>query len=81
MERVKFCRHCGELLETQWLHCPWCGSGIHRGHEILWETLVTESLDRTGQELMRGQMVLLEDISGRLNTLELELDAFLSGKI
>jgi len=81
MERVRFCRHCGELLKDQWMHCPWCGADVHRGHEILWEALVDESLEKAEQELVKGRMVLLDDISGRLSSLELELDAFLSGKI
>jgi hypothetical protein len=54
---------------------------VNRGHEILWETLVDDSMERTGNELIKGNMVLLDDISGRLDVLELELDAFLSGKI
>ena len=62
------------------MHCPWCGTNVHRGHEILWEALVSESLERTEHELLRGRIVLLEDISIRLDSLELELDAFLSGK-
>jgi|GEM_PF-1603018 len=81
MEPVRFCRHCGELLESKWIHCPWCGTSVNRGHEILWETLVDDSMERTGNELIKGNMVLLDDISGRLDVLELELDAFLSGKI
>ena len=81
MERVQFCRHCGELLENQWMHCPWCGSEIHRGHEILWEALVDDSMDKAGIELMKGQMDLLENLSGRLDVLEFELDVFLSGKL
>jgi len=80
MERVRFCRHCGELLENEWMHCPWCGTDVRRGHEILWEVLVDDTLDKTGHEQMRGQMHLLEDLSGRLDSLELELDAFLSEK-
>ncbi len=81
MERVNFCRHCGELLENQWIHCPWCGTETIKGHVISWETIVDESLNRTEDEFMKGRMGLLDDISGRLGVLELELDAFLAGKI
>jgi len=81
MERVRFCRHCGELLDDRWMHCPWCGTDVHRGHEILWETLMDDSMGLTEHEQIRGRIVLLDDISGRLDNLELELDAFLSGKI
>ena len=80
MERVRFCRHCGELLENQWMHCPWCGTEVHRGHELLLDVLVNDSLVSVEQELVKGKLGLLDEISLRLDNLELELDAFLAGK-
>jgi len=70
MDRVRFCRFCGELLEEQWMHCPWCGKETIHG-SLSWESVVDDS---------QGRMGRLDDISGRLNALELELDAFLAGK-
>ena len=71
MDRVSFCRHCGELLEEQWMHCPWCGKETLHG-SLSWETVIDEPQERMGR---------LDDISGRLDALEIELDAFLAGKI
>lgn len=71
MDRVSFCRHCGELLEEHWVHCPWCGKETLHG-SLSWETVVDEPQERMGR---------LDDISGRLDALEIELDAFLAGKI
>ena len=80
MERVRFCRHCGELLEDHWMHCPWCG------HESLpeesgWADIIDESMDRTERELLKGRMVRLDDLSGKLDALESELDAFLGARL
>ncbi len=80
MERVRFCRHCGELLEDQWMHCPWCGKETLHG-SVSWDTIVDDSLVRTETELLKGRMGRLNDISGKLDALELELDVFLAGKI
>jgi RNA polymerase subunit RPABC4/transcription elongation factor Spt4 len=80
MERVRFCRHCGELLEDQWMHCPWCGNETLHG-SLSWDTIVDDSLVRTETELIKGRMGRLNDISGKLDALELELDVFLAGKI
>jgi uncharacterized membrane protein YvbJ len=80
MERVVFCRHCGELLEDNWIHCPWCGKEILHSRINL-KAFVEESLDRTVEENSRGSMGRLEEISERLDTLELELDTFLAQKI
>lgn len=46
-----------------------------------WETIVVDSIDRTVNELQKGRMGRLDDISGKLDALESELDAFLAGKI
>jgi hypothetical protein len=80
MERVRFCRHCGELLEEKWLHCPWCG------HEtpppaMEWGEVIDDSMDRVEQEILKGRMVRLNDISGRLDALESELDEFLDARV
>lgn len=80
VERVRFCRHCGELLEDQWIHCPWCGKESLQG-AMSWESIVDDSIDRTVNELQKGRMGRLDDISGKLDALESELDAFLAGKI
>lgn len=80
MERVRFCRHCGELLEEQWMHCPWCGKEMLHG-TLSWEAIVDDSPDCAEYENLKGCMGQLDDISGRLDALELELDAFLAGKI
>jgi RNA polymerase subunit RPABC4/transcription elongation factor Spt4 len=80
MERVRFCRHCGELLEDQWMHCPWCGKETLQ-RSLSWDTIVDDSLVRTETELIKGRMGRLNDISGKLDVLELELDVFLADKI
>lgn len=79
MEQVRFCRHCGELLENQWLHCPWCGQEtLHQRPD--WQSIVEQSMDRTEEEQKKGNIVLLDNLSGRLDALESELDAFLAGR-
>ena len=79
MDSVCFCRECGELLEERWLYCPRCGNERPRDR-VSWEAVIDESLDRAELEQVRGKMGLLDDISGRLDELEGELDAFLAGK-
>ena len=37
-------------------------------------------MDRMEIEHSKGRMGILEDLSGRLNALEIELDAFLAGR-
>jgi hypothetical protein len=80
MDRVLFCRHCGELLEDNWIHCPWCGKEMPHSRVDL-KNLVEESFDRTVEENSRGNMGRLDVISERLDALELELDTFLAQKI
>ena len=79
MKQVRFCRHCGELLEHQWIHCPWCGQEAYRRGPD-WEAVVDESLGKVESDRQKGRMNLLEDLSGRLDILESELDAFLAGR-
>ena len=79
MDQVRFCRHCGELLETQWMHCPWCGRAADDEADD-WTSIIDASMERTETQAMRGRMGRLEDLSGRLDELESELDAFLAGK-
>ncbi len=79
MDQVRFCKHCGELLEHQWIHCPWCGSEASQPEQD-WTSVLKGSMDRTEVEQNRGNIVLLDNLSGRLDALELELDAFLAGK-
>ena len=79
MERVKFCSHCGELLEAKWMHCPWCGCEVSKNADN-WRVIVDSSLQRAAAEHMKGSMGRLENLSGKLNELELELDAFLASK-
>ena len=77
MERVRFCRNCGKVLEEKWRHCPWCGDGTPR-EELSWEEKVDDSLRRTEEAQMEGRFRVLDELSGRLDALETELDAFLS---
>ena len=79
MEKVRFCRHCGELLEIQWIHCPWCGFEVVRTREA-WKAMVDESLDKTENVFKKERIGILDDISGQLDALESELDAFLAGR-
>ena len=79
MERMRFCRHCGELLEEQWMHCPWCGNEAPRD-EASWESIVDDSMSRSELEMLKGRMGRLDDLTGRLDALESELDAFLAGR-
>jgi hypothetical protein len=46
MEKVRFCRHCGELLEIQWIHCPWCGIEVIQTRDE-WDAMVDVSLEKT----------------------------------
>jgi hypothetical protein len=48
---------------------------------LSWNTIVDDSLTRTESALHKGRIDRLVDISGKLDALELELDAFLAGKI
>jgi uncharacterized membrane protein YvbJ len=80
MERVRFCRHCGELLEEKWLHCPWCGRETSPSAKE-WGEALEDSIDRAEQELIKGRMVRLDDISCRLDALESELDEFLDARV
>ncbi len=80
MERVRFCRYCGELVEDKWLHCPWCGHALSPA-AMKWDDIIDESMDKTEQALLKGRIVRLDDLSGRLNALESELDKFLDARI
>ena len=79
MERVRFCRNCGELLEDRWLHCPWCGDGAPRD-EPSWDDMVDVSFDSAEDVLARGRLGKLDSLSGKLHELESELDAFLASR-
>jgi len=79
MEKVRFCRHCGELLEIQWIHCPWCGIEVIQTRDE-WDTMVDVSLEKTEKIVKKQGLGKLDDISGRLDDLESELDAFLAGR-
>ena len=77
MEQVKFCRHCGELLESQWFHCPWCGKETLR-RDPDWQDMLDSSLGQAESEQNRGTILLLNNLSIRLEELESELDEFLA---
>ncbi|MDF1568456.1 MAG: zinc ribbon domain-containing protein [Spirochaetaceae bacterium] len=79
MEKVRFCRHCGELLEIQWIHCPWCGIEVIQTRDE-WDAMVDVSLEKTEKVVKKQGLGKLDDISGRLDDLESELDAFLAGR-
>ncbi len=76
MEQVLFCRHCGELLNHQWFHCPWCGHEVVH-HRPDWETVVDDSLGRIEESEQQGRILRLDHLAVRLDALESELDAFL----
>lgn len=63
----------------QWIHCPWCGIEVIQTQEE-WNTMIDVSLEKTERVVKKEGLGKLDDISGRLDALESELDTFLAGR-
>ncbi|MCG8453812.1 MAG: zinc ribbon domain-containing protein [Spirochaetales bacterium] len=68
MEGTNHCPECGEILNPQWRHCPWCGAEH-----------ASVSKNPPAQQDGDG-VVRLTELSGCLDALENELDAFLASR-
>lgn len=78
MNQVRFCIHCSQLIEHQWSYCPWCGTAVSSDMSLA--SVIENALDRIEKEQNAENLERLTKLIGHLDLLELELNAFLSGK-
>ncbi|MDR3200939.1 MAG: hypothetical protein LBT68_05720 [Spirochaetales bacterium] len=76
MESVRFCLHCGGLLEKGFLFCPWCGC------ELAVKLSAERIIDPPFEKLARiaansSSLNRLDSCRLALDSMEKELDDFL----
>lgn len=76
MESIKFCSHCGGLLEKGFLFCPYCGAELTEKFEPA--SLLDGPFKRMEAMTATVSLRRLEGCRDALDHLERELDDFLS---
>ncbi|MDR1932176.1 MAG: hypothetical protein LBQ57_05035 [Spirochaetales bacterium] len=75
MGSVRFCLHCGGLLEKGFLFCPWCGQEL--AEKISAEQIIGPAFEELTRIAAKTSLSRLDTCLLTLDTLEKELDDFL----
>ena len=79
MRSVGFCSRCGGFLEKGFLFCPYCGKELEE--KLCAEEVFGPPLEKLAHAVAKNSLLRLETCLASLDTLEKELDDFLSATI
>jgi hypothetical protein len=79
MDSVKFCPHCGGLLERGFLFCPYCGTQPAERPSAA--QIIAPAFENLARIAAKTSLSRLDSCRRALDTLEKELDDFLGAAL